>query len=306
MMRISKPKKMNRISVGWNIVFNILLGIGVLLIVFPMLLVVIISFSSKESIDRIGYSFVPLAWSVSGYTYAFKLGQQLVDSYIVTIVYSVLGTILGLLVMSAFAYVICQKRFWLHRGLTWLLFFTMLFGGGLLPSYMFNSRIYHLNDTFLILLLPSLINASWVIILRTFIKTTIPDSLLEAARMDGAGHLTVYLKIVLPLSKAGLGTIALFSFVAKWNDWFTGMLYIRNPKLVPLQTLLTKLEKTAAFIVNNAEITSTPEGRKLLETLPGENLRMAITVLVVLPLMFAYPFFQRFFVTGLTMGSIKE
>ena len=115
----------------------------------------------------------------------------------------------------------------------------MLFGGGLVPSYILNVRYYHLKDSFWILVLPGLINASWVIILRTFIKTTIPEALMDSARIDGAGHFTVFLRIVCPLFKAGVGTIGLFGFVGRWNDWFTGMLYIENPKLLPLQTLLT-------------------------------------------------------------------
>ena len=192
----------------------------------------------------------------------------------------------------------------IFRGLT--MFFTMLFGGGLVPSYILNVRYYHLNNTFWILMLPSLVTAYWVIILRTFVKTTIPEALFDSAKIDGAGHFTIFFKIVSPLSKAGLGTIGLFSFVAKWNDWFTGMLYIENNKLVPLQTLLTKLQKNADYLKNNSELASTPDGLAMLKNVPGTNLRMACTVLAIVPVLFAYPYFQRYFVNGLTVGSIKE
>lgn len=305
-MKSNKHKKLNRISWKWNLIFIIILGIAALTVVIPVLLLVIVSFSSTSSISEVGYNFFPVEWSLEGYYYTFKMGSQLAYSYLVTIAYAVTGTILGLFVMSMFAYVICQKKFWLERGLTWFLFFTMLFGGGLVPSYILNVRYYHLKDTFWILLLPSLVNAYWVIILRTFIRTSIPEALFDSAKIDGAGHFTIFFRIVCPLFKAGLGTIGLFSFVAKWNDWFTGMLYIENNKLVPLQTLLTKLQKNVDYLKNNSEIASTPEGLAMLKSMPGTNLRMACTVLVVVPVLFAYPFFQRYFVNGLTVGSIKE
>lgn len=305
-MKKKAENQMNRIGSGWNRFFTVILAIVALLAVIPVALMVIVSFSSTESIKEVGYNFIPAEWSLEGYFYAMKMGDQLLNSYIVTIVYSVAGTVLSLLVMSMFAYVISQKKFWLERKLTWFLFFTMLFSGGLVPSYILNVRYYHLDDTFWVLLLPTLVNASWVIILRTFIRTTIPEALIDSAKIDGAGHFTIFFRIVLPLSKAGLGTIGLFSFVAKWNDWFSGMLYIENPKLVPLQTLLTKLQKNVEFLKTNSEISSTPDGLTLLKSIPGTNLRMACTVLAVVPVLFAYPFFQRYFVTGLTVGSIKE
>lgn len=288
-MKINSYKRTNGIKMKWDIIFNLILTSGALLVVFPVLLVVIISFSSTRSIDEIGYNYFPIEWSLEGYRYVFEMGEQLVDSYLVTIAYAVVGTVLSLAVMSLYAYVLCQKTFWLQRGLTWFLFFTMLFSGGMLPSYMINSGVLHLNDTFWILVLPSLVKASWVIILRTFIKSTIPDSLFDAARVDGAGHFRIFGQIVLPLYKAGLGTIGLFSFVEKWNDWFTGMLYITNPKLVPLQTLLTKLQKNVDFMKNNTELASTPDGLEMMKKLPTDNLRMAILILAIVPVLFAYP-----------------
>lgn len=301
-----KEKQINRISRGWNIVFSIILVIVSVLVLAPVVLLVVVSFSSMDSIYEVGYNFVPAEWSLEGYRYVLKIGDQVFQSYKITIIYAVSGTILSLLIMMMYAYVICQRLFWLQRPLIWFMFFTMLFSGGLVPSYILNVRYYNLKDTFWILLLPSLISANWIIILRSFIRTTIPETLLEAARIDGAGHFTIFFRIVCPLSKAGLGTIGLFSFLAKWNDWFNGMLYIENPKLVPLQTLLTKMQKDVDFLTNNAEIAATPEGIKLMRDLPKDNLRMACTVLAIVPILFAYPFFQRYFVTGLTMGSIKE
>ncbi|NMB97182.1 MAG: carbohydrate ABC transporter permease [Clostridiaceae bacterium] len=306
MAKIKKhTNKLFLLSSSWNIVFVIILLIMVAMIIIPLLLVVVVSFSSETSIADNGFTYFPTEWTLNGYKYLFKTGNQLLDSYLVTIFHSTTGTLLSLAVMSMFAYAIAQKRFKHNRLLIWFLFFTMLFNGGLVPSYILNVRYLHIDDSIWIFLLPSMVSAYYTIILRTFIRTTIPDTLFEAAWIDGAGHFRVFISIVLPLFKSGLATIGLFSLVGRWNDWFTGMLYIRNPKLVPLQTLLTKIQKSIDFIKQNANIASTPDGIELLRSLPGENMRMACTVIVIIPVLFAYPFFQRYFVQGLTVGSIK-
>ncbi len=297
--------RLNVISSGWNLVFVILLAFVALFILVPMLLIFVVSFSSELSIANRGYSFWPEAWTLDGYKYLFKTGDQLANSYLITSFYTVTGTLMSMTVMPMFSYVIAQRNFPLCRALTWMLFFTMLFSGGLVPSYILNVRYLRINDTVWIFLLPSLVNAFYTIILRTFIQTTIPETLFEAARIDGAGHFRVFTSIVLPLFKTGIATVGLFNVVTRWNDWFIGMLYIRNPKLIPLQTMLTKIQDSIEFIKQNASIAGTPDGIALLRTLPDENLRMACTIVVILPILMAYPFFQRFFVRGLTVGSIK-
>lgn len=305
-MKKTSSATLNEISRTSNTIITVALILIAVLVLAPVVLMIIISFSSSDSIANNGYSFIPDEWSLEGYKYLMKMGDQLLKSYIVTIAYSVLGTVLGVFFMSMYAYVITQKSFRYHRALTWFMFFTMLFNGGLVPTYIMIVRYYHLKDTFWILLFTGLVDAYQIVILRTFIKTTIPEALIDAAKIDGAGHFTTYFKIVLPMAKAGLGTAALFSFVAKWNDWFTGMLYIVNPNLVPLQTLLTKLQKSVDFLKQNARAAATPDGLQLLKSLPSTNLRMACTVIAIIPVLFAYPFFQRYFVQGLTVGSIKE
>lgn len=300
-----QANKLLLLSSGWNALFVVILFIIAVMVVIPLLLIIIVSFSSEMSIADKGFSYFPNEWTLEGYEYLFKIGSQLLDSYVVTIFHSITGTLMSLAVMSMYAYVIAQKRFKLNRLFTWLLFFTMLFGGGLVPSYILNVRYLRIDDSIWIFLLPSLVSAYYTIILRTFIRTAIPDTLFDAARIDGAGHFRVFISIVLPLFKPGLATIGLFSLVGRWNDWFTGMLYIRNPRLVPLQTLLTNIQKDIGFIKQNSSIASTPDGLELLRSLPGENMRMACTVIVITPILFAYPFFQRYFVQGLTVGSIK-
>ena len=298
--------KFNVIGRGWNALFTTILCIVSLTMIIPMALVVVVSFSSELSIANKGFSFFPETWTLEGYRYLAKMGDQVLRSYGITIFYTVTGTLMSLTVMSLYAYVLAQRSFRHHKFMTWILFFTMLFGGGLVPSYILNVRYLHIYDTIWVFLLPSLVSAYNVIILRTFIQTTIPESLFEAARIDGANHFQVFGKIVLPLYKAGLATIGLFNVVGRWNDWFTGVLYIENPNLVPLQTLLQKIQSSIEFIKQNAAVAGTPDGIELMRNLPQQNLRMACMIIIILPVLAAYPFFQRYFVSGLTIGSVKE
>jgi putative aldouronate transport system permease protein len=174
------------------------------------------------------------------------------------------------------------------------------------PSYILNTRYLHIANTFWIFILPGLANAWSIIILRTFLKTSVPDSLVESARIDGAGHFRIFIFIVMPLFKAGLATIGLFGFVGRWNDWFTALLYNEKATLIPLQTMLYRLQSNVNFLRDNARIAGTPDGLALIRSLPQDNLRMACTVMVVVPILFAYPFFQQYFVHGMLVGSIKE
>lgn len=297
--------KFNSLGKGWNALFSVVLCLISLLMIIPMILVFIVSFSPEISIAKRGFSFFPEYFTFEGYGYLMKMGDQVVDSYIVTIAHTLVGTLCSLSLMSMYAYVLAQKNFKARPFMTWILCFTMLFSGGLVPSYMLNVNYYHLYDSFWIFILPSLVSAYNVIILRTFIQTTIPDSLFEAARIDGAGHFRIFAVIVLPLFKAGLATIGLFNVVGRWNDWFTGHLYIQSAKLVPIQTLLQKIQANIDFLKNNAAMSGTPDAMEMMRNLPTQNLRMACVVIVVLPILFAYPFFQRYFVSGLTVGSVK-
>jgi putative aldouronate transport system permease protein len=303
----SAANSLGQISWKWNSIFLIILGLGAVLVLVPLILVIVVSFSSDRSITFRGFSFFPSEWTLEAYQYLFKTGDQLFNSYVITIFYTITGTLMSLSVMMMYAYVISQRTFVFRRFLTWLLFFTMLFNGGLVPHYILNVRYLHINNTVWVFLLPALATAYNVIILRTFIKTTIPETFIEAARIDGAGHFTVFLKIVLPLSKAGIATVGLFNVVSRWNDWFTGFLYITTrPKLVPLQTMLVKIQNNIDFIKQNSELLNTPDGLSLINSLPSEGMRMATTLVVIAPILMAYPFFQRYFVQGLTIGGIKE
>ena len=219
-----RKRRFNQIAPGWNALISMLLILVSLMIVLPLILVVVISFTSVDSIAENGYSFFPSEFSLAAYKNLARTGSQILDSYKVTVFYSFTGTFLSLFVMSMFAFVLAQRRFPARKALTIFTFITMLFSGGLVPSYILNVRYLHLDNTIWVFLLPGLVDSFHIIILRTFIQTSIPDSLFEAAIIDGANDFSIYLKIVLPLSKAGLATIGLFGLIGRWNNWFTGML----------------------------------------------------------------------------------
>lgn len=305
-VNVNKRKyRVNEISRGWNAFLSLCFGGLAIITVLPLVLIICISFSSAESLTRNGYKFIPAEWSLQAYNSVAQLGSSFGQSYKMTIFYAFFGTALSLFVMSMLAYVLARKDFKYRRGLSLYVFFTTLFSGGLVPSYVLNARYLHLNDTIWIFLLPSLVSAFDVIVLRTFVQSSIPDSLFDAAKIDGANDFQVYWRIVLPLFKAGLATIGLFNVVSRWNNWFTGMLYIENSKLVPIMTLLQKIQKNIDYLKNNTDVANSQEGMAMLQNIPSESARMAIAIIAILPLLVIYPFFQKYFVKGLTVGSVK-
>ncbi len=301
----SSFSRINRVKPLTNFWFTLLLILIAVVTVAPVLLVFTISISSSESLTYHGFSYFPSEVTLLAYATLFKTDSQIYDSYLVTIAVTATYTVLSLFVMSMYAFVLAQQNFPARKFYTFILFFTMLFSGGLVPAYIINTRYLHLYNNFWVLVLPSLVGAFNVITLRTFINTTIPSALFEAAKIDGANDFYVYWRIVMPLFKAGLAVIGLFCVVNKWNDWFAGMLYIENPKLVPLQTMLTRIQNKLEFIKQNSDFAGTPAGQQMLREMPTESARMAIVVITTMPILFAYPFFQRYFIKGLTIGSVK-
>ena len=298
--------KFNMISPTSNVILNIVLILCCATIVLPLLLIFIISFSTSLSIAHRDYTFFPEAWTLMGYQYLFRTGEQVARSYLITIFYTVVGTVVSLIIMSMYSFVLSQKQCRGRMFLTFFLYLTMLLHSGMVARYLIYTQVYHINDTIWVFLLPGLVGGYNVFILRTFINTTIPDSLFEAAKIDGATDFTVYLKIVMPLFKAGLATIGLFRVVGIWNEWFTGFMYIQKAShLVPLQTMLIRIQKDVAFIKNNSEFAMTPDGLELMKTLPSQSMQMAIFVVSTIPILCAYPFFQKYFISGLTIGSVK-
>jgi len=290
----------------WNALANLVIGLFSLSCVYPFLFVVVISLTDEKTLALNGYSIFPKQWSIEAYSYIFKTGDQLLRSYGVTILITFIGTLVTIAIVSLYAYAISRSYFKFRGFFSFLAFFTMLFGGGLVPSYIIVSQVLHLKDTIWALILPLSVSAFSILIMRTFFKTMVPDAIIESGKIDGASELRVFLYLVLPISLPGLATIGLFAALGYWNDWFNALLYIDNAKLLPLQSLLMKIETNIQFIVQNSAITSGTDRSAIARSMPTETTRMAMVVLATLPIIFAYPFFQRYFVQGLTIGSVKE
>lgn len=292
----------NRISKTTDRVLNVIFLIWTLACVLPLLLVVIVSFSSEQSIFQNGYSFFPSGWSLDAYRFFFRLGDQLVRSYGITVFVTVAGTLFSLIITAMFAYVLSRSDYAYNRLFTLLMLFTMLFNGGIVATYMVNTQMLGLGDSLGALIFPMSLNAFYVIVLRTFYKS-IPMEIIEAARIDGAGEFKTFFRIVTPLSKPGLATIGMFTTIAYWNDWFLGMLYIIDQKKYPVQTLLWSMQNSLEFMKQSSA--NALEYAEMAANAPTDSGRMALTVLVVLPILLAYPFFQKYFVKGLTVGGVK-
>ena len=297
--------KFNSISKPTNVGLNILFGILAALCIVPFIFVVIISFTSEQALQMNGYRFWPEEWSLGAYKYIFTSGSQIMRSYGITIIVTVLGTLIGLTIMTTYAYALSRKNFAYRKFFTKLIFIPMLFSGGMVASYLVVTKFLGLKNTIWALILPICVSSFHIIILRTFFKTTVPDAVVESAKIDGASEWTLFLKIVLPISLPAIATIALFLTLGFWNDWFNAMLYIDKNSLIPLQYLLIRLETSMEFLANNTAVLGT-NAVEAAASMPKDTAKMAIVVITTLPIIFAYPFFQKYFVSGLTVGAAKE
>ncbi|KPV58694.1 sugar ABC transporter permease [Paenibacillus sp. A3] len=301
---MKRSRDFHHLSPFWNVIFNLIAGILAFLCVFPFVFVTIISFTDEGTLARNGYRIIPEKWSLEAYRYVFKAGDQLLRSYGVTIAVTVIGTLLSMIMIALFAYAISRKSFKYRNFFSFFAFFTMLFNGGLVPTYIVVTQLLGLKDSIWGLILPLAVNAFYIMIMRTFFSTSVPDAIIESGKIDGAGEFGIFFRLVLPLSLPGLATIGLFSTLGYWNDWFNALLYIDKPSLVPLQSMLMRIETSMQFILQN---TSNPSmGVAVLQSLPQDTSRMAMVVLATGPIVFAYPFFQRYFIQGLTVGAVKE
>ncbi|NMO94725.1 ABC transporter permease subunit [Paenibacillus lemnae] len=300
----AKSQDFHQLSKGWNIGANLIAGIFAFLCVFPFLFVLIISFTDEKSLATNGYQIIPEKWSLEAYRYVFQTGDTLLRSYGVTIFVTVVGTIISLCVIALYAYAVSRKSFRYRNFFSFFAFFTMLFNGGLVPTYIVATQVLHLKDSIWALIWPLAVNAFYIMILRTFYSTSVPDAILESGKIDGASEFKIFYKLVLPLSLPGLATIGLFSTLGYWNDWFNALLYIDNPDLVPLQSMLMRIETSMQFILQNSQNSSL--SMSALQSLPQDTSRMAMVVLATGPIVLAYPFFQRYFIQGLTIGAVKE
>ena len=283
-----------------------ILGLFTLFCFLPVLLVIIVSFSSKASVAAKGFSFIPSEWSLDAYDYVFKFGNQLVVSYIVTAFVAVFGTLLSLLITSMFAYPLSRRNFNWRNGLSIYLLITMLFSGGTLGDYLINTNVFHLKNSLWVLILPSCVTTMNVIVMRTFINANVPDSLVEAAKIDGASDYRLFFVIIVPIMAPVLAALGFMTAIGHWNQWMTSFLYITKPELTTLQHLLMKIEKNLDFLKERlAQGQLTPEEAEELRNAPSETARMAMLFCTLGPVLVVYPLFQRFFIRGMTVGAVK-
>lgn len=270
----------------------------------PVILVFIAAFTDEKAINKNGFSFMPETWSLDGMQSVLKYGKQLMMSYGVTIFITVFGTLLGLLLMSMFAYSISRPDFRLSKFLAIFLLIPMLFNGGTLSGYIVFTSYYHLKDSLWLLILPLCVSTMNVIILRTYIANSIPGELMEAAKIDGAGEYRTFFQITLPLLKPSLAAVGFMMATAYWNDWQNALLYITSDNKKPLQLLLVNIQKSIEFLLNSSNVPAAARAA-MGGNIPQYSATMATVVVVIAPIMIVYPFFQKYFVKGLTVGSVK-
>lgn len=295
----------NKIKKPTNVLFNVILTILSLLSVIPFIFVIIISLTDEESLAMNGYRFIPKKWSLYAYKYIIDAGENIIRSYGVTILVTVVGTLIGLFLVGTYAYALSRNTYAFRSFFTKVITVPMLFSGGMVANYLIVTKVLMLKDTVWALILPLAMNSFNVIVLRTFFKTSIPDSVVESAKIDGASEWRLFFKIVIPMALPGLATIGLFLTLGYWNDWFNAMMYIDNQNWIPLQYLLIKIESSIDWLASNKAMMGV-DGIRAAANMPKETIKMAIVVISTLPIVFAYPFFQRYFVNGLTIGAVKE
>lgn len=269
--------------------------------ILPFVLLVIASFTDNAVAVSEGFSFWPSKWSTDAYEYIVNERATLLRAYGITILVTLIGTSVGLMISTMLAYTLSNDELPGRKVLTFFVVLTMLFNGGLVPTYLIYTNVFHIKDTLLALIVPSLLmNGFNVVLIRNYFATGVPKSLYEAARIDGAGEIYIFARIALPLSKPILATVGLLMGIAYWNDWQNGLYYLNDTKLYSIQNILNRINENISFIASNST-----SGVKIAD-LPTNTIRMAIAVVGILPIVCIYPFFQEYFVKGIAVGAVKE
>lgn len=285
-----------------NALLNMLLVIACILTLIPVYVIVIASVTSEASLAANGYRLWPQEFSGTAYRFLFSQGSIVMTAYKNTILSTLFGTILSVIMVGLYAYPLSRDNFKFGTFFTFYAFFTMLFSGGLVSYYMVTRQILLLHNTLWALFLPSAFSPFWVIVMRTFYKLNVPNELIEAARIDGAGEWRTFIQIVVPLSMPGLATVALFSAIGIWNNFFNALLLVDDAQYYSLQFTIYTTLNNIRFLLENAD---KMQGLVNISDLPSQTFRMAMAVVTVGPIILAYPFFQRYFIKGLTIGAIK-
>ncbi|MCC8103655.1 MAG: carbohydrate ABC transporter permease [Clostridiales bacterium] len=289
-------------NIRYQAIINIILLILTVIMIAPLVLLFMSSVTSESALVLYGYKFIPREFSLAAYQYIAKNGQTVLRAYGVTIFVTIVGTTCNLLLSSMTGYVLSIRKLPFRSAINFYVFFTMLFSGGLVPSYLMWTTMFHIKNTIYALILPNfMLSAMNVILVRTYYMTSIPEALYESAKIDGAGYLYIYRKIVLPMGKPILVVIGLFAGLAYWNDWTNGLYYISDTKLYSIQTLLNKMLQDIEALQANATAASSGAAASI----PTVSIRMAIAVVALLPILCIYPFLQKYFAEGIAIGAVK-
>ncbi|MDE7339468.1 MAG: carbohydrate ABC transporter permease [Lachnospiraceae bacterium] len=290
-------------SKTFNRAATVILSILVIIALLPIVLIVIASFTEETVLLRDGYSFLPAALSTDAYYYMVKQGAVIVRAYGISFLVTAVGTIGSVVITTMLAYPMSRKSFKYANALSFFVFFTMLFNGGIVPSYIMWTRFFHIKNTIWALIIPNyLVTAFNVILVKNFYANNVPDALVEAAQIDGASELKIFYKIMFPLARPVVATVALFTGLCYWNDWTNGLYYVDNEKLYSIQLLLIKIMNNIQGLKANSSVAMLGTGAV---DLPGTSVRMAMAFIGILPILLIYPFVQKYLVEGVVIGAVK-
>jgi putative aldouronate transport system permease protein len=289
----------------YKILIHTILILGSLAFILPLLMIISVSFSSEADISAYGYRLIPRSIDLTAYRYVLKDASRIGRAYGVTAFQALLGTFLAVLTMGLVGYVVSRKNCAFRRPLMFFILFTMLFSGGLVPSYIINTQWYHLGNKVWVYIFPVLANGFFIIIFRTFFSQ-LPHEIFESAHLDGASEITIFLRIVVPMSTPVFAAITFLFLQGRWDEWFNCLIYIRTEQLYTLQFLLQRIIMEVEFIRNLALSAVGAQTYEVdLANIPTESMRYAMVIIAAGPMLFVFPFFQRYFTEGLTVGSVK-
>ena len=290
---------------SYQVLIFVILSILALCALLPFLLLVSSSLTENATLLKEGYSFLPRNFTLYAYTYLFKSNATKVfRAYGITFFVTIVGTVISLLIGPMLGWALSRKDYKRAKPLTFMVFFTMLFNGGVVPSYIMYTQVFHMKNSILALLIPTLLfNGFYIILYKNNFASNIHPALVEAAKIDGAGELYIYFKIVLPLSLPILATIGLMVGLGYWNDWTNGLYYISDTKLYSLQQFLKSIIDNINTL---ATMATSADAAAAVAKMPGTSIRMAMAVIGVIPIMVLYPFFQKAFIAGISLGGVKE
>lgn len=292
--------KLTKEKVIFNIISYSLISLICIFSIFPLILIVSASLTDNIALTREGYNIIPAKFSLEAYKTIFEYPQKLINAYSNTIFVTVLGTALGVICVTMTSYVLMRKDFRYRNKVSFLIYFTTIFGGGMVPWYILLSNYLHLSNSYAARIFPALMSPFLIILMRTFMQSSVPGEIIESVKVDGAGDFKIYTRIILPIITPAIATVGLFLAVGFWNEWYLTSLFISNKDMYSLQYFLYDVLNSINFAKEMASITG-----QIPVNLPTETVKMAMVVVVIGPIIFLYPFVQKYFISGITIGAVK-